>query len=83
MVERPGERWPVHARAGVHEEIFFLRESLPEQGEAQERHEREREEQRADKCRGDGIGHGRENAAFVALQGEDRDMGGNDNQHRE
>ena len=57
----------------------FLRSS----GETQQRHQRERQDQRADQGRSHRAGHRREDASLVALQREDRDVRGDDDQHRE
>ncbi|KAG1079161.1 hypothetical protein G6F40_016429 [Rhizopus arrhizus] len=50
---------------------------------AEQRHHGQRQDQRTDQRRGHRIGHRREHAAFLALQGEDRDMRGDDDHHRE
>ena len=55
----------------------------PAATEAQQRHQRQREQQRADQRRDDRVRHRREDAAFVPLQGEDRNVRDDDDQHRE
>src|SRR5438094_12142 len=54
-----------------------------EEKEAKQRHQRQRKEQRAHQGGGDGPRHRGKDAALVPLQGEDRDVGRDDDQHGE
>src|SRR5262249_22142660 len=83
MFERPIERRAIEALAGADDEVLSLRQPLPQKEITEQRNEREREDERADERRGHRHGHRRENSPLVALQGEDRDVRRDDDQHRE
>ena len=61
----------------------MVRESFTQQDIAQQRHQRQRENQRRDQRGRHRIGHRRENAPLVPLQRKDRDVRGDNDQHRE
>ncbi len=67
----------------AHHEVVFMRDVLGQQQVAQQRHQRQRDDQRADQRTRHGVGHGREDLALVALQRKDRDVRGDDDDHRE
>ena len=73
----------VHALAAPHERVFPVRRRAPEQHVAQQRYKRQRDEERADERRRDGPRHRREDASLLALQREDRNVGDDDDEHRE
>ena len=66
-----------------HERVVLVGNVLAQQKQAEQRNQRQRKEQRADQRAGDGPGHRREDAALVPLQREDRDVRGDDDEHRE
>src|SRR5437016_5941663 len=82
MAQRPFKSGPIKPFAELNDEIFFVRQIAAKEEIAEQGNQRERKEERTDESGGDGPGHGREDAAFVALQREDRNMGGDDDEHR-
>ncbi|MNT46378.1 hypothetical protein D3C72_1830160 [compost metagenome] len=67
----------------AHDEVVVVRDVLLQQQVAQQRHHRQRDDQRADQRARHGIGHRREDLPLVPLQREDRDVRGDDDDHRE
>src|SRR5215510_659686 len=83
MFERPIERRAIEALAGEDDEVLSLRQPLPQKKITEQRDESEREDERANEGRGHRHGHRREDSSLMALQGEDRDVRRDDDQHRE
>ncbi|MCY1301783.1 hypothetical protein D9M70_514160 [compost metagenome] len=60
-----------------------MRDILREQQVAQQWHQCQRKDQGTDQCPRHRVGHRREDLALVPLQREDRDVRGDDDDHRE
>ena len=78
MIEAPVEGACVGAVEPLEDRVAPLFDSGAEQDAAQHGRDEQGEDQRAQQGEGDGPGHGAEEAAFDALQGEDGEIG-NDN----
>jgi len=81
--ETPLEHRRVRRLGKAHDRRVMMRQVFRQPLVAQERHQGQREYQGPDQREGDRVGHRRENPPLVPLQGEDRDVRGDDDDHRE
>ena len=75
--------WPREPRCGSvgepeHERVLPLLGALAEEEAGHDRRDEDGEDQRAEQRKADGPGHGLEEAALDGLQGEDGQVGGDD-----
>ena len=82
MRERPAHRDAVPVEQPVQHRIPPGPATGAKQPRRQHRHERQRQQQRADQSKADRVGHRREQPALDALQGEQREVRGHDDEQR-